>query len=580
MYYERNVTIMYRIPYGESNFEVIRKDNYLYVDKTHFIRDFENIKRLIYLRPRRFGKSLFLSMLDSYYDVAKADQFDELFSGLSIYENPTKNKNNYYILRFNFSGVENVTRDSLRTGFLDKVKVGIKLFIGRYGLDLKISESTIPASVLSKFISDFSMLNLPHKIYILIDEYDHFTNSILEGDGSEFMEVLTRGGFVRSFYEVIKEKSELGIIDRFFITGVMSITLDSMTSGFNIATNITTRKNYATMMGFTAEEVKTILGLTFSDFAEPARTLAFDQKEQETIFDVFRENYNGYLFSEDSDVKIFNSTLIMYYLSYYFDEQQPPRNLVDANLNQSSAIIEKIIGLKMPEENAKLIKNVVEHHEIEVVLEDFIDINKKFDQNDMITMLFHLGVLTLKPSDYGTFLEIPNTIIKRIYLQYLSELQQHQIGYRVDTRHQVVAFSEIGRTGKVDRLTAIVSEMLRHTSNQNARDIDEAHIKLSYFFLVYLASDFAPYDEFPSGKGYADLYIQRATPSKAKFEVFIEFKYLSKKDTTEAAVAKKLQEGITQIESYLTDKRLANRPDLRKYVIVFSGHEAVCMHEI
>ena len=571
---------MYRIPYGISNFERIRNESYLYVDKTHFIKEIERTAHLLYLRPRRFGKSLFLSMLDSYYDVAKADQFDALFSGLSIYENPTKNKNNYYVLRFNFSGVENVTRDSLRTGFLAKVKNGIKLFIGRYGLNIKISESTTPADVLSAFISDFSLLNLPHKIYILIDEYDHFTNSILEGDGSAFLEVLTRGGFVRSFYEVIKEKSELGVIGRFFITGVMSITLDSMTSGFNIATNITTRKKYTTMMGFTAQEVKTVLGLTFSDFQDPAHILTFSTIEQETIFDVFRENYNGYLFSEDSDVKIFNSTLIMYYLSYYFDEQQPPRNLVDANLNQSSAIIAKIIGLKTPEENAKLVKNVVEHHEIEVVLEDFIDINKKFDQNDMITMLFHLGVLTLKPSDYGTFLEIPNTIIKRIYLQYLSELQQQQIGYRVDTREQAVALSEIGRTGKVDKLTAIVSEMLRHTSNQNARDIDEAHIKLSYFFLTYLASDFAPYDEFPAGKGYADLYIQRAMPSKARFEVFIEFKYLSKKNTTEAAVAKKLQEGIAQIEGYLMDKRLANRPDLKKYVIVFSGHEAICVHEI
>ena len=571
---------MYQIPYGISNFERIRNENYLYVDKTPFIKEIERKSHLIHLRPRRFGKSLFLSMLDSYYDVAKADQFDALFGGLFIHANPTKNKNNYYVLRFNFSGVENVTKDSLRTGFLAKVKNGIKLFIAHYGLDLKISEMASPADVLSAFISDFSILNLPHKIYILIDEYDHFTNSILEGDGSAFIEVLTRGGFVRSFYEVIKEKSELGIIDRFFITGVMSITLDSMTSGFNIATNITTRKNYATMMGFTAPEVKAVLGLTFSDFQESGHTLIFNEAEQETIFNVFRENYNGYLFSKKSDVKIFNSTLIMYYLSYYFEEQESPENLVDANLNQSSAIIEKVIGLKSPQENAKLIKDVVTYHEIEGVLEDFIDINKKFEQNDMLTMLFHLGILTLKPSDYGTFLEIPNTIIKRIYLQYLSELQQHQIGYRVDTRHQIVALSEIGQTGKVDKLTEIVSEMLRHTSNQNALDIDEAHIKLSYFFLTYLANDFAPYDEFPAGKGYADLYIQRAMPSKAKFEVFIEFKYLSKKNTTEEAVAKKLQEGITQIEGYLTDKRLAKRPDLKKYVIVFSGHEAVCIHEL
>jgi len=571
---------MYKIPYGESNFEKIRRENFLYVDKTHFIEKIETTSKLIHLRPRRFGKSLFLSMLESYYDVVHADKFDELFRGLYIHEHPTMDRSNYYVLRFNFSGVENITRESLKAGFLAKVEDGVKRFIGRYKLNIKMSESTSAATVLKSFFSDFEMLDLPHKIYILIDEYDHFTNSILEGDGQEFLELLRRGGFVRSFYEVIKEKSEHGIVDRLFMTGVMSVTLDSMTSGFNVATNITANEVYASMMGFTVDEVKDILSLTFSSTGKEVDKVTLTPDEQVDSLHVFRLNYNGYRFSKRSDGKIFNSTLIMYYLQQYLFRKSPPEDLVDPNLNQSSAIIENIVGLITPETNATLIREVVDEHEIEGKLESFIDIEKKFDQDDVITMLFHLGILTLKQSDYGTFFEIPNMIIKRMYLRYLTELQHRQANYRINMRPQRLAFTEIGRTGKIDKLTHVVEDILRHTSNQNAQDLDEKHIKFSYFILTHATEDFVVYDEFPSGKGYADLFIQRATPSKARYEVFIEFKYLAKNATNEASLAEKLQEGITQIEGYLTDKRLANRPDLKKYVIVFSGHEAKLVHEL
>jgi len=572
---------MYKIPYGESNFELIRIENYLYVDKTKFINEIEKTKKIIHLRPRRFGKSLFLSTLDSYYDVAQADKFDKLFQGLYVHEFPTENKNNYYMLRFNFSGIENVNKDSLKTGFLNKVKSGATRFINKYKLDIKLEESNQAADILTSLINGFEKLELSHKIYILIDEYDHFTNSVLEGDGEEFLKLLKRGGFVRSFYEIIKEKSELGTIDRFFITGVMSLTLDSMTSGFNVATNITTDERFADVMGFTTDEVEKVLNLEFSNSGKEVDKLVLTTTEQKDIFHVFRENYNGYLFAEEGTVKVFNSTLIMYYLRDYVLKKRPPKNLVDPNLNQSSAIIENIVGLKTPERNIEIIREIVDKSEIEGELETFFDLDKKFDHNDVITMFFNLGILTLKNSDYDdTLLEIPNTIIKRIYLQYLNELHQREIGYHIETRNQMLAFREIGRTGKVDALTKIVEEILFHTSNQNALNLDESHIKFCYFIQSFATKDFVPYDEFPAGIGYADLFIQKAVPSKARYEVFIEFKYLSKGATNDVSLAGKLQEGITQIKGYLADKRLANRPDLKKYVIVFSGHEAKVVHEL
>ena len=573
---------MGRIPYGVSNFELIRskKENYLYVDKTRFLYEVEKIRHIIHLRPRRFGKSLFLSMMDCYYDIARADKFDELFRGLHIHEHPTPNRNSYYMLRFNFSGIQNVEEDDLKDGFLGKVEDGAQRFINQYRLDIKLKESNSSAEVLKSLLSGFEALNLPNKIYILIDEYDHFTNSVLSGDGEAFLEVLKRGGFVRSFYEVIKEKAELGIVERIFMTGVMSVTLDSMTSGFNIAKNVTMRTKFADIMGFTADEVKAVLQLDFATSEDSEEVIQLSESEQLEIFNIFKENYNGYLFSEESEAKIFNSTLIMYYLSHYIEDQLPPRSLVDPNLNQSGATIESIVELKMPEKNYKLIREIIENKEVAGELEPFIDINKKFDQNDVITMLYNIGILTIKDADFGTTFEIPNKIIQRIYLQYLSNLMQSQAEYRVDTRKQTLAFRELGTTGRIDQLTQVVADFLMHVSNRNLIDLDEKHVKFIYFILTHATEDFIVYDEFPSGGGYADIFIQKTLPSKAKYEAFIELKYLRRNATSELAIEGKVNEGITQIESYMKDERLINRPGLKKYVVVFSGYEAVKIEEI
>jgi len=585
---------MVRIPYGISNFELIRskKENYLYVDKTHFLHGVENAKYLMHLRPRRFGKSLFLSMMDCYYDVAAADQFDELFGGLHVYEYPTENRNNYYILRLDFSGIENDREDGVETGFLRRVKIDAERFINRYKLDIQLSQLDSPAGILDDLLEGFQALKLPQKIYILIDEYDHFTNSVLGGDGEMFLEVLRRGGFIRSFYEVIKRNTGLGVVERLFITGVMSVTLDSLTSGFNITSNMTTHQDFSDMMGFTADEVKDMLRLSFvdtrrkdkeelkADLGKPADLIQLTDEEQAQIFEIFQQNYNGYLFSPKSDVKIFNSTLIMYYLAHYMRVRESPESLVDLNLNQSGATIESIVELKTPEQNYELIQEIVEYKEVVGELEPFINIDKKVDQNDIITMLYNIGILTIKNDDFGQVFEIPNKTIQRIYLQYLSELLQRRSDYRVDTRKQTLAFREIGKTGRVDALTRIVEDLLMHASNRNLIALDEKHVKFVYFMLTHATEDFIVYDEFPVGNGYADIFIQKTLTTRAKYEVFIELKYLKKKETNEVSIGAKLEEGIAQIEGYLKDKRLVNRVGMKKYVIVFSGYEVVKIHEV
>ena len=571
---------MLKIPYGESNFERIRTNNFLYVDKTHFIRKIETISRLMHLRPRRFGKSLFLSMLDRYYDINSANQFDELFGGLDIHENPTKYRNSYYMLRFNFSGIQNTAMEGLEEGFVGKVKDGVQRFINRYKLDIELPEENSAAAILKTLLANFASLGLANNIYILIDEYDHFTNSLLSGDGEGFLAVLRRGGFVRSFYEIIKENSESGIVERIFITGVMSVTLDSMTSGFNVATKITVEPDFADMMGFTNAEVKNLLRLSYSKSEYPATSVELTTEEQAMIYNIFQENYNGYLFSEESNAKVFNSTLIMYYLQHYLPDKRQPRSLVDMNLNQTGSTIENIVGLKNREQNYQLIEEMVSKKQVSGELQPFINIDEKFDKNDLITLLFNIGMLTIKGFDMITQFEMPNKIIENIYLLYLSDLVQRYSDYSLDLSKQQEAIIEVGRQGEIQALTALVSEFLMYTSPRNTIKFDERYIKLIYMMILTHSNQFSVYDEFPALQGFGDLVILKAPNSTARYEILIELKYLKKSDTTEEKIEKELADGMIQIRRYMKDERLTNRESLKKFVVVFSGFDAVRLQEL
>jgi len=519
-------------------------------------------------------------MLDCYYDVESASKFDELFNGLYIHENQTKYRNCYYMLRFNFSGIQNTETEGLEEGFVSVVKDGVRQFINRYELDIELPNEDSAAATLRALLTSFSDLKLSHKIYILIDEYDHFTNSLLSGDGEGFLSILRRGGFVRSFYEVIKERTETGIVERIFITGVMSVTLDSMTSGFNIATKITTDIDFAAMMGFTEYEVKELLKSTYLKSVQSKESVNLTIEEQASIYKIFVENYNGYLFSRRSSTKVFNSTLIMYYLKHYLPHKLSPESLIDMNLNQTGATIESLVGLKNREQNYQVIERVLGEKQVYGTLQPFINIDEKFDEDDLITLLFNIGLLTIEGFDMETQFKIPNKIIENIYLQYLSELTQRYSEYALDLSKQKQAIIEVGRKGEIDSLTALVSEFLMHTSPRNTIKFDEKYIKLVYMMLLTYSDQFSIYDEFTAHQGYGNLVILKAPNSSAKYEVLLELKYIKKSNTNDIKIEKELAQGISQIEEYMKDERLAKREDLKRFVIVFSGFEVIRLQEV
>ena len=258
---------MIKIPYGESDFHKLLINKYFYQDRTEFIEKLERwpAKYLIFLRPRRFGKSLFISTLHHYYGVEHKAAFQNLFGALYIGRHPTEYANSYMVLHFEFSRIDTATRESTYQGFLTNVILSVQTFLGVYSSlfsdedKRSILEQKSPEAIVKTLFGVAKTNKVPHKIYLLIDEYDHFANELLSFDMERFKSDVSANGFVRKFYESLKTATGEGIVDRIFITGVSPITLDSLTSGFNISNNISLNPIFHDMMGFTHAEVEAIL---------------------------------------------------------------------------------------------------------------------------------------------------------------------------------------------------------------------------------------------------------------------------------------------------------------------------------
>ena len=249
---------MKKIIYGNSNFRKIKiNNNYLYIDKTDYIEKLEKLNDdfVIFLRPRRFGKSLFLSTLQYYYDENSADEFEAMFHDTYIGKNSTPLKNSYRILFMEFSGINtDAGIDTIYKEFRDNVNSATHRYFASYGYD-KYIDNLRKIKNPSELIKYFFDVVKDDKIYILIDEYDHFANAILAHNMQEFLKVVSKDGFVQSFYEILKGATQIGTVQKMFITGVTPITLDSLSSGFNIVKHITYKKEFNALAGFTQEEV-------------------------------------------------------------------------------------------------------------------------------------------------------------------------------------------------------------------------------------------------------------------------------------------------------------------------------------
>ena len=398
---------MKKLPNGISNYEELIEDGYLYVDKTLYIEKLENLtdKRIMFLRPRKFGKTLFTSMLENYYDIKKADKFEKLYSETYIGKHPTKLRNSYHILKFNFSGIDTEDEETTITGFKNSTIESIKNFIGKYEIDFYINEEQTAEDILNSLFTAFYLQKSEEKIYVIIDEYDHFANELLSFNTSKFKELLSKNGKVRKWYEILKEGTE-SVVDRIFITGVAPITLDSLTSGFNISKDITQDPDFNEMIGFTQEELVKLM-----------EEQNIDTENQNALIPIMKGNYDGYKFSIDANKRMYNSNMCLYFLSDYVRLGKVPNKLVDTNITSGYSKLGKMLNLCQVKNKTDIMKNAIEGKSIVSEITQKFNVEIPFGEKELISMLFYLGYLTITGKKIiFPKLNIPNKIMKELYV--------------------------------------------------------------------------------------------------------------------------------------------------------------------
>ncbi len=562
-----------KIPYGISEFKDIIQENYYFVDKTKYIEKLENLneKYIVHLRPRRFGKSLFISMLEYYYDIKNKEENKDLFEGLYIGDNSTSKQGSYYILKFDFSGIKTIDESKIEEEFIDAIKNGIKKFILHYNLKIQIVQNKSASNTLMTFLTDVQEY-IDDKIYLLIDEYDHFANDILGKNYNLYKQSVTSSGFVRTFYEVIK-KGTTSIIDRIFITGVSPLTLDSFTSGFNISSDRTRSVTFNEMLGFTKDEVITMCENVIDD-------KNFDINEK--LAD-FKKNYNGYLFSEDGEETVYNSDMILYYLNQYNELYQEPKNIISTNISSDYKKLESVFYLGGVDENKlNVLEDIVLGNEIETILTRKFNLDIKFDIYDFISKLYYLGYLTLSRVDeYNQyFVKCPNYVIKEVYNEFFDQIINSYYHFKTDPVKIGRSVIHFAKTGDISQLIDFVEKTLNHLSNRDMIKFDEKYVKL--IMLTYLINSkiFYVKSEYEVENGYIDIALFNNSRVHPDYYGIFELKYISKKDYNEKVLQEKLEEGKEQILKYTSSDELKSMKNLKKFVLVFSGAECKRIEEI
>ncbi len=551
-----------KMPYGISNYEKIINNGYYYVDKTMYIEKLENLPEtsIMFLRPRKFGKTLFTSVLENYYDKNKKDKFETLYGNTYIGKNPTENKNRYCILRFNFSGIDTSSGEATIRGFKSSTIESIKLFVGRYGIDFFINESQDAEEILNSLFTAFSLQKNGEAIYVIIDEYDHFANELLGFYPERFRTLVSKNGKVRKWYEILKKGTET-VVDRIFITGVAPITLDSLTSGFNIGKDITQDIEYNDMMGFTKNELVEIL-----------KSQNISEEEQEKILPIMKENYDGYRFSLNAENQIYNSNMCLYFLSEYTWSRKIPDKLIDMNIASDYSKIGKMLDLCKGENKLEILRKTVQGEPITNKIVEKFNPAIEFTEIDMISMLYYLGYLTISGNLVGIpELTIPNKVMKEIYAEYFMQLMNQEAEFRIDSSTNQEILIQLAMEGRIDKIVEVLRIYLNNLSNRDLIKFDEKYIKLIFYCIAMSIQSYWVKSDMEVKRNYPDILLVPKDRTKGYKAIMVEFKYLKKGET--AKLEDKQKEAREQIERYSEFEEIKDIEGLRKYTIVVATNE-------
>ncbi len=557
------------VPYGVGSFSAIQDDGFAYVDKTKFIEilEQEKIKFPFIVRPRRFGKTLFTNTLKSYYDRAEADQFEQNFKGTYIYDHKTKLASSFCVLYLSFAGL--ASGDVLKNFYIN-LEYSINNFLVRYPvIDKQVLSSQgclSPVALFKNFLSCVENAQL-HNIYVIIDEYDQFMNELLANDKDSFKDITRSEGFLKDFYTVLKGACDARVVERVFITGVTSISLDSMTSGFNIADKIDSRPEFASLFGFTHAELKTLIPEVL-DLEKYGHSV-------DEVFARMQELYDGYCFSIDSEERVFNASMCLYYLGQLRSRNREPRHLLDPSFSQDLSKIHGILKLGNLDFVKEVVTKALQNEVISIdELPEVINLNsqEKLNNGDLIAAMLYLGYLTYADDDLS--FRVPNrtvcTQFFKYYLVYLAGIDAISLTSSDFTE----AFRGL-KHGDIERLLRIASEKLKKNSGlHTAAHFDESNLQTALLAIMFFCDGYEVHAEeeaFGNGEGYADLVMRAKNEQWPSY--LLELKYLKKTHADDESMAKAITAAKRQLERYSSADNIANIPNLKKLTAVFAGFE-------
>ncbi|MDR0866481.1 MAG: ATP-binding protein [Candidatus Symbiothrix sp.] len=556
-----------QLPYGISNFETIRTQNYAYVDKTRFIEllEKESNPYQFFIRPRKFGKSLFFSTLSNYYDINTVNKFQQLFGDLYIGQHPTPEKNKCVILKFNFSGINTASKEGFASSFENVVQQSVcsclkiyeNVFTDADELIRQINENKLGIQALRVIYS--ATQNTGQRLFVIIDEYDHFANDLI-AMGSRMGEDIYRrmvraNGLVRDFYETLKIGTS-DVVNHIFITGISPVMLDDLTSGFNIASNLSLDLRYNEMMGFTQAEVDALMIETGVN----PDYINVDMKAY----------YDGYLFHQDGGNRVYNPSMVLYFFNNILKEKKAPQNILDENLKTDYGRLQR---LATNDKNRQTLIEILKEDGIVTTIVPKFSIDRLYDDEYFVSLLFYMGLLTIQEPDFMQVrLAIPNYSIQTIFWEYFRLLmQENSPEVIVEVQPLINSIKGMAMEGDIFGYIDYVSKnAFAKLSDRDLRNFDEKYIQILLLAYLFQSKIYIPMSEYEAVPGFADIFLQRNPDlPQIKYEWILEIKYLKTEEATK--VPQKMEEAKEQLDKYLHAFRLAGRPGLYGAAIVFVG---------
>jgi Protein of unknown function (DUF1703)./Predicted AAA-ATPase. len=554
-----------KIPYGLSNFKKVITEGFVYVDKTAYIAALEADGQYHFLlRPRRFGKSLFISALEYYYDVKHQADFDAIFSQLHIGQHPTPTRSSYQVLFMDFSGIATDSVESVERSFTHKVDVALKSTLERYAYPAAAITSVDKSYSSYEKMEAFFSATRGQKIFLLIDEYDHFANSMLADDPKLFQSVMGKGGFVRSFYETIKAATQRGTVDRLFITGVTPLMLDSMTSGFNIARNLSLHRDFNAAMGFTQTEVAALI--------QPLVETC--QLDTNVLLDDMAHWYNGYRFHPKATETVYNANMVLYFLdNFRLEECAYPEQMLDENIASDYRKIMALFGIGDREANYQVLDELVTTGTVKAQQQRKFELDKNFSRDDFISLLAYMGFVTISGNTLTqTVFAIPNHVIRELYFHYFKVELERRNQISIPNQSLTQAIELLALQDDIQPLLNEMQRVLQVLSNRDFMKMDEKHIKTLLLTLLYHSPVYFIQSEREMNHRYPDILLLERSPYAVPHQHLIELKYAKKSEGVKGWDAKR-EEGITQVQGYLSVPEIAALPKLSAWVVLTDSEQ-------